>query len=374
MRIAINARMLQKGRLEGIGRYIYETTKLMVLNHPEDQFFLLFDRPYDKKYVFADNVIPLVLGPPTRHPILWKFWFERRIPKVLKKHKIDVFLSGDGYCSLSTDIPTAMVSHDLAFEHFDDHNKSSHLTFYRKYSPQYHKKAKQIIAVSEATKLDISKLYNIGSDKITVIGNAASKMFKPISNIEQEKTRQKYTEGEAYFLYLGSLHPRKNIVNLIKAFELFKQATNSTEKLVLVGRLAWKTEAINAALENSIFKKDIIHLNQIGDEISSIVASAKALVYVSLFEGFGIPILEAMQSGVPVICSNISSMPEVAGEAAILVDPHDVKEIATAISQVAKDDDLRIMMINKGIMQASTFSWDKSAEDIYACIKSLSVG
>ncbi len=371
MRIAINARMLQKGRLEGIGRYIYETTKRMILNHPEDTFYLLFDRAYDAKYLFAENVIPIVIGPPTRHPILWKLWFEYRIPYILKRLQIDVFLSGDGYCSLKTDVPTLMVSHDLAFEHFNDHNKASHLKYYRKYSPQFHVKADHLIAVSEATKKDIIQQYGIDAEKISVITNAASDSFKPNDNIDQQKIKEKYTEGKDYFIYLGSLHPRKNILRLIHGFEQFKATTQSAEKLVLVGRLAWKADEIKASIQSSVYHKDIIHLSQIESDVGPLVSSAKAMIYVSLFEGFGLPILEAMQSGIPVICSNISSMPEVGGKAALLVNPNDINDIASAIALLSKNSAKREAMVEQGFLQAAKFSWSASAAKTYDCIKWL---
>ena len=117
MRIAINTRFLLKDKLEGIGWFTFEVVKQLVTNHPEHEFIFLFDRPYDKSFVFAKNVTPVVINPPARHPLLWYWWFEWSVPYALKKHKIDLFFSPDGYLSLKTNVPTVIVMHDLAFEH-----------------------------------------------------------------------------------------------------------------------------------------------------------------------------------------------------------------------------------------------------------------
>ena len=244
MRIAVNARELLKGRMEGIGRYIFETTRRMVLDHPEDEFFFFFDRAYDPSFIFAENVTPIVVHPQARHPILWYLWFEWGVPYYLRKLDIDVFYSGDTYASMKTDVPTLIVCHDIAYKHYPDHLRTSHRKYYQNNFPKFHKKANHIVAVSNFTKEDIVETYQVSPDKVTIGYNATPKGFAPKSEEQKQSIREELTEGHPYFMYVGSLHPRKNVVNLIKAFDLFKKTNKTDHKLVLVGRMAWKNEEL----------------------------------------------------------------------------------------------------------------------------------
>jgi glycosyltransferase involved in cell wall biosynthesis len=297
-------------------------------------------------------------------------WFEWRIPIVLKKCRADCFLSFDTYASTRTDVPTVIISHDIAYHHYPEHLRSSHLRWYRKWFPRYHRRADCIVAVSQYTADDIIETYNLDSSKVSVGYNACPDHYAPISSEEVEAVRAQYTQGRAYFVYIGSLHPRKNIVNLIQAYNIYRDH-GGDQALVLIGHLAWKTENISLAISASAYSQDIIHLSGIGDEANHIVAGATALVYVSLFEGFGIPLLEAMAAGVPVITSSVSSMPEVAANAALIVDPKDVNAIATAMSCVATDELLQKELRAKGLARVQSFDWSCTAEIVYqACIDS----
>jgi glycosyltransferase involved in cell wall biosynthesis len=372
MKIAVNARELLKGRMEGIGRYIFETTKRMVLEHPEDEFYFFFDRGYDPSFLFADNVIPIVVHPQARHPILWYLWFEWSVPYYLKKHKIDVFFSGDTYASMKTNVPTLIVCHDIAYKHYPDHIRGSHKKYYQKNFPKFHRKADHIVAVSNFTKQDIVSTYDLDAERVTIGYNATPNGFEPLSEELKNEIRQELTKGKPYFIYVGSLHPRKNVVNLIKAFDIFKIENGCDHKLVLVGRMAWKNEELKKTYETTVHRDDIIFTGHISNEqLPRYLAAAEALTYVSVFEGFGIPILEGMSSGTPVITSNVSSMPEVAGDAALLIDPHDPKSIAGGMQEIISNKPLRQDLISKGIERAKTFSWDNTANHIYKELKKL---
>lgn len=334
----------------------------MVHEHPADEFHLFFDRPYSPEFLFTENVVPHVIAPPTRHPLLWKLWFDYQIPRHLRKHKIDVFYSPDGYASLRTDVPQVMVSHDLAFEHFDDHIYLSHRNFMRKHSPKYHQKAKHIIAVSEATKQDIVKTYGIDAAKISVAGNATD--FKP-----NRAKKHSITKGKPYFIYIGSLNPRKNIIRLIEAFEQYKETEQNDTQLVLVGRLAWKSEDIAKAIALSPYKQEILHLSDVEGDPTALISQGKALVYPSLFEGFGIPILEGFACEVPVITSNCSSMAEVAGDAALLIDPLNTTSIANAMRRIDNEPDFVKDLVKKGSTRNTLYNWDNTAKMTYDALQ-----
>ena len=216
MNIAVNTRFLLKDKLEGIGWFTYQTLKRITANHPEHQFYFFFDRPYNEAFIFSSNVHPIVLFPPARHPFLWYWWFEWAIPKALKKVKADIFLSTDGYLSLSTNIKTILVIHDLAFEYFPSYINTLASKFYRYFTPKYAKKANKIITVSNYSKNDIASRYRIDKTKIDVVFNGSDSSYKPLSIEEQLKIKQQYTKGKNYFLFVGAIHPRKKYIAIIK--------------------------------------------------------------------------------------------------------------------------------------------------------------
>ena len=369
MKIAVNTRFLLKDKLEGIGWFTYESLKRMVLAHPEHEFHFLFDRKFSDEFIFAKNVVPHVLFPPARHPFLWYSWFEYAVPQALKKIKPDVFLSTDGYLSLSVKIPQVLVIHDLAFEHFSNHVDWLTLRYYKYFVPRFAKHATRIATVSEYTKLDVTEKYKIAADKIDVTHNGGNEIFKQLSSEEQKLVREKISGGVPYFIYAGAVHPRKNVNRLFLAFDSFKEKFGGDFKLIIAGRKAWDTDEAMKTYERMKYKHDVIFLGHLRlNELAQVLASATALTYVSLFEGFGIPIVEAMNAGVPVITSNVSSMPEVAGEATLIVNPFSVEEIENAMLKMATDESLRKNLIAKGNLQKQKFSWDLTAERLYDCV------
>lgn len=188
MRIAVNTRFLLPYQLEGIGIYTQEIFKRVVKQMPEHDFYFLFDRPFSDEFIFAKNVTPIVVSPPARHPFLWYWWFEKSIPKILKKHQIDLFISPDGYCSLSTDIPQILTIHDLGFEHFPEHTPFLVRNYYRYFTPKFCAKASKILAVSEFTKNDIVAKYGIDKSKIDVVYNGFDSSKQSIVSSTQTET------------------------------------------------------------------------------------------------------------------------------------------------------------------------------------------
>ena len=369
LKIAVNTRFLLKNQLEGIGRFTFETFRRLATTHPEHEFIFFFDRPFDASFIFSSNVTSVVLFPPARHPFLFIWWFEWSVARALKKYQADIFISPDNFLSLSTSTPTLLVVHDIAFAHFVDNDKFINRLYYKYFMPRFLKQANRIITVSEFTKQDIINYYKINPSKIAVCYNGCREEFKPINAREKEgilNQNAHYTEGVRYFLYVGAVHPRKNVHRLIEAFDAFKKQHNTPFKLLICGRFAWQTGEVKTAFDKADYQKDIIFTGYVSDEVVvRLTAAAQAFVYVSNFEGFGIPILEAMHCDVPVITSNTSSMPEVAGDAALLVNPESVEEITNALSQLAFDKNLRQHLIEKGRIQRSKFSWKKTAAIIY---------
>lgn len=366
MRIAVNTRLLLKGKLEGIGWFAHETLSRLVVAHPEHQFIFFFDRPYDKEFVFAPNVEPVVLKPQARHPFLYYLWTEVAIPHALKKYKADLYFSPEGLGTLRTKVPTCITIHDLAYIHYPQFMDKLHKWHYARYLPKFAKRATRIVAVSEYTKQDIVQHYHTPEQKIDVIYNAPHELYKPLNNTEKEVIKEQYTQGEEFFLFTGALHPRKNIINLLKAFVKFKRRQRSKIKLVIVGRMAWQYKEIEEAKALMPYKDDVIWTGYLHvAELAKITASAYAMVYPSLFEGFGIPIVEAMSCHVPVIVANTSSMPEVGGDAALLADPQNPDDIAEKMMLIYKDEPLRNRLIKAAALQAAKFDWEQSATQLW---------
>lgn len=370
MRIAVNTRLLIKDKFEGIGWFAVESLKRITGNHPEHEFIFLFDRPYSEEFIFSDNITPVVIPPQARHPFLWYLWFEYSIPSALRKHKADFFLSPDGWLSLRTGVPSLPVIHDLNFEHCPQFIPLITRNYYKYFFPRFAQKASRIATVSEFTRSDISEKYGISKDKIDVVYNGANETYKPLEHADRKEVRKIYSQGCDYFLFVGLIHTRKNLSNLFKAFDQFKRSFSSDIKLVIVGQKKWWTDDIREAYEAMQYKEEVLFLGRVpSDELKKIIASALAMTYVSYFEGFGIPILEAMYCDVPVITSNTSSMPEVAGEAGLLVDPFSVDSIKEAMINLTKDPDLRETLIAKGRDQRQLFAWDKTAGKLWESIE-----
>jgi len=357
--------------MEGIAVFTWEICKRMVSDHPKDQFYFFFDRNPHPSFHNFENVTPIIIKPQARHPLLWKYWFEYALPKAIKKLCIDVFFSPESYLSLSLQIPTVMTTHDLSFLHYPNTYKRSHLNYYIKYESAFHKRADHIIAVSETTKSDIVNQYNIPPTKISVAHNAVRNGFQILNDNRKNQIKNSISKGFPYILYVGSIHPRKNIIGLIKGFEIWQDKNKDNHRLVLFGRWAFGNNELEKTLKNSSCA-DLIYLRSDHDgKVEDIMGSADCFIYPSFHEGFGIPIIEAMACGIPVVTSNRGAMKEIGGDAAIYINPDDIDSIANGINSSINNKQLNFQLKHKAKLNLHRFSWQKSAELIYKRIKKL---
>ena len=369
LKIAVDTRLLLKDKMDGLGQFTFESFKHIVLNNPTVNFIFIFDRKPHPNFLFANNITAKVIGPQAKHPFLYKIWYQISLKNCLRKLKADIFIGTNGMLPLNTATKTLSVIHDLNFEHHPEHLPYFLRKYYRVNFPKFAKKANRIATVSEFSKKDIVTSYSIDPAKVDVVYNGPNKNFKPISIEEITKIQEKHTNGCPYFLFVGTLHPRKNLVNLFKAFDQFKLTNKSDLKLVIVGKKMWWTSEIENAFLKLTHQNDVVFTGRVSNtDLYKITASAHALTYVPIFEGFGIPLVEAMSCGVPVITSNITSMPEVVENAGILVDPFAVDEIAKAMFTIATDKELRKELIEKSKLQAKKFSWQKTGDLLWASI------
>ncbi|MCD6566240.1 MAG: glycosyltransferase family 4 protein [Bacteroidales bacterium] len=372
MLIAVNTRLLIKNRIDGTGWFIIETLKRITRDHPEHDFLFLFDRQFSKDFIFSDNITARIIRPQARHPFLWYWWFEFSLTLALKKLKPDIFISPDGFLPLSIKIPCIPVIHDLNFFHRPNDLPRIVRNYYNKFFPKFAEKATRIITVSEYSRKDIAKCYGIDPVIIDVVYNGANEIFKPALEIEKKETKKRFTSGKDYFVYAGSLHPRKNISSLLQAFEDFKKETGSDMKLMLAGETLFTTPGLKKKLKHLDYRNDIILTGKVSyEDMRLIISSAMAMTFVSHYEGFGIPILESMQCGIPVIASDITSIPEVAGNAVLYINPSNPETITSAMKEIYTDAKLRENLIEKGFVQSRKFSWDKTAKALWESIEKV---
>lgn len=356
---------MQAGPLDGIGRFSYEIIRRLAANNPNDRFSLLFDRKFDPSFLFDKNVSGMAVPPPTRLPMLMDIFFEFSLPHTFKKIKPDVFFSPDGWVSMKSKIPTVSVVHDLNFVHMPEHLPPMWKKYYEKKFPGFIRRADHLITVSEFSKQDIIQQFNIAPENISVVYNDTAEGFRPAKDLDEIKQiRNKHSAGKPFFFFVGLIHPRKNIDGLMEAFRIYKERSASETRLLIAGSKKWWNAEMEAKHQNNPFRDEIIFTGKIPDEtLKELYRASEALVYPSFFEGFGIPILEAFKSGVPVITSNTTAMPEVGGDAALYANPQDAESFALQMLALA-DPALRRNCIEKGFQQCRLFNWDRGAETV----------
>lgn len=366
----MNTRLLLHNRLEGIGWFTFETLKRIAASHPEHEFIYIFDRKHHPSFITSQNITPVETGPQARHPLLWKMWFDFSVPRVLRKHQPDLFLSPDGFLSTTLNIPQLAVIHDLNFEHYPNDLRPSHSRYYRKNMPRFAKIARRIATVSEFSKNDLITRYQTDPAKIDVVYNGVNTSYHPAESAAINAFKKEFTGGEDYFLFVGAMHPRKNIQRLLGAFELLKHRTPGNYKLVLAGNKYWWHDDMRKQFEAMQHKSDVVFTGRVpGEMLNTALSGAIALTFVPYFEGFGIPLLEAFATGCPVITSNITAMPEVAGNAALFADPFSEESIAGAMKQLLNNPELATRLKLAGAERLKEFSWDQTAARLWQSIE-----
>lgn len=373
MKIAVNTRWLLPNKLEGFGWYTYHVLNRLVDLLPEATFYFISDRKIKNHLVEKLNVEYIYVSPPARHPILWYFWNEISVPLALRKIKPDLYFSPDGFLPSRLKVPTIVTIHDLNFEDNANYLKKNVRDYYKKHIRAAAENARHILTVSKFSKADIEKRYGTDGKKISAMHNGPQSIFTDCSR-KRVSTQQKYGGSRPFFLFVGAQNPRKNLHRIFIAFDAFLTKTKANQNLVLVGeRMLWDEE-ISAAWQNMTHKNRVLFTGRLNThQLNNVYSAATALVFPSLHEGFGMPIIEAFAAGCPVITSLSTAMPEVAGKAALLVDPTSTDEILAALEKISVDKILREELREKGFERAKLFNWDTVALEISEQIKKLTV-
>lgn len=365
MKIAINTRLIVKGKMAGEANYIYSLLKQFAQIDETNEYHLVFDRPYDKTifhFAFDNPRFHFhIIGPQTRIAPLMDYWFQVSIKNFLKKNKIDLFFSPEPYAPIGLHTKCVITIHDLAFVKMPwitYYINSLHAQIMIKLSAN---SADKIISVSHHTSSDIQKYYGISRDKISVIHHGIkSEDFGTTTEIDED-IKLFVSDGMPYLLFVGTIEPRKNLERLILAFKMvLDQGLNY--RLIIAGRNGWKNRMVFETAENLGLGRKIIFTGYISERtLSELYSRAHIFAYVPLYEGFGMPVSEAMSYGLPIVTSNVSSIPEVVGDAAIKIDPWSVEDIYRGLISLLQNREMREQLGRDAKERSKIFSWEKSA-------------
>ncbi|HRZ95129.1 MAG TPA: glycosyltransferase family 1 protein [Candidatus Moranbacteria bacterium] len=388
MKIGIDARSIlnpEKGDAIGVGHYTYQLIRHLLQIDKENEYVILFDfhaREKDIKKFKQPNVKIKFYPFSDYKKYLPGAYNEILGTATLAREHLDVVHS----TSATNRIPTAyrgkmiVTVHDLASYKVPDVFPKIKTARIKAVTKLMVGKADKVIAVSESTKKDICDIFGCEGEKVKVIYSGLDKRFFEEPAMSREKIMAKFgisNNGTKYILFLGTLEPVKNISRLFEAYKIMreklkKEIGKCEYKLVMAGKRGWLAEEYKKMAKDMEIGKDVIFTGYvIGDEIVPMFKNAEFFVMPSLYEGFGTTVLEAFAAGTPAIVSNVSSIPEIAGDAAILVNPIDIKEIADAMLKLAKDDKLCYDLRQKGFEQVKKFDWEKTARETLEVYKSV---
>lgn len=382
MRIGFDAKRAFQNST-GLGHYSRTLLTSLARYYPGNEYYL-FAPKQTTSFARVENSFKIIT--PTHFPfsLFRSAWRSRGVVKDLKKNKIDLYhgLSHEIPVGIqAAGIPSVVTMHDLIFERFPQQYNKIDVIIYRKKFKHACKHANSIIAISQQTKDDLINIYNIPAAKIDVCYQSCDASFREkVSLPQREVIRQLYQLPPRFFLSVGSIIERKNLLTICKAMLLLKERLNIP--LVVIGKGGAYKQRIQKFIEENDLQHSIIFLSDNAEANSNegfkssahfptIYQMAEALLYPSTFEGFGIPILEALSSGVPVITSNVSCMPEAGGNAAAYIDPYDAASLSLKMEEIATDKNLAEMMIQKGLLHAASFSNEKTAAAIMQVYKKL---
>ena len=370
MQIAVDARFLQAEDKPELRDFTKEVFTRLAVQHKEHQFIFFIDGKLHGAVSLPENITTVTITPKPTNVFLYEWWYNVKLALAIKKHKVDLFLGTYGLGSLTISIPQVLVVRDLSFRHSRAYFPDNSYSFYKRNTSRFIKKAATIVTLSDFVKEELAKHYQISKQAIQTIGSGYSATFKPINWEEKEVIKEQIADGCEYFLFTAGLDARANFLNVIKAFSIFKKWQKTNMKLVVTGSFGAAFEKVQEKMGSYKYRKDVIIQKDVSQiEMSQIVAASYAMLYPSFYEGFAVPVLEAMQCEIPVITSANSSMNELAADAALYADAARPEELADQMKKIFKDEQLRDKLIKAAQKRSKLFSWDKTAGLLWQVIE-----
>lgn len=382
MKIGIDCRTIlnpDSGERAGVGHYTYHLVRALLDDDQRNDYVLFFDyrmpREATQEFVQANTTIKFF--PFSSYGKFLPFAYSHMlVSAALLKHRLNLFHGPANTIPLTYPKRSVITIHDLAIykhpEWFPSQMFSTRLLV-----PQSIKRAKNIIAVSNATKGDIQELFNVPDKKITIIPEAADTVMLDLHD-QTHDIRKFHNLPQRYILFVGTIDPRKNLAVLLEAWKRLlthRREAVKDVKLVLAGGVGYGGEPIVALIKKMKLSQRVVHTGYVSHNHKILLMkNAAAFVFPSLYEGFGLPVLEAMQLGLPVVTTNVSSIPEVAGRAALMVEPTDVEGLAQAMMKVLTNKTLAEQLRRKGKRQAAKFNWTKTAQQTLAVYRRAAKG
>ena len=360
MKIGIDGRAAKWYRGTGIGTYTHQLISSLNKVDCNDDYLVFLPKGSSLKDLNYNFKIQEV-----KSDLKENFWDEVSVPNILDNHQMELYHVPQNGVGLSENINClkAITLHDIIPLRMPETVSDRYLKIFHNELPKMLNNCQGIITVSEFSKNDIAKEFNFPKDKIFVTHLAAENIYKPMDKKTcKQFIENKYGIKDNYVLYVGGLSPRKNIIGLIEAFSLISPKNRKNTKLVITGKKGLSYSRYKKRSEDLNISDDVIFTDFIPlEDLPIFYNGAETLVYPSFYEGFGLPPLEAMACGTPVISSNVTSIPEVCDNSAILINPYDTKELSLAIEKVLTDKDLAKAMSEKGLIRSADFSWQKTA-------------
>jgi glycosyltransferase involved in cell wall biosynthesis len=363
MRVGIDARLVYYSQA-GIGQYILHLVNGLAKVDSENEYVLLQSRKDDTRILEQPNFRRVSLWTPSHHRL------ERYALNVeLMRLGLDVLHSPDFIPPHRPSCRSVITVHDLAFLLYP-HFLTKESARYYGHIDQAVRWTDHIIAVSESTKRDTTRHLGVPEDKITVVYEAANPVFRPVDRDEAKaQVRDRHGVDGPFILFVSTIEPRKNVPTLLRAVWQLLECYKEDVRLVLAGGRGWLSEDAFSVVEELNLNSRVHFVGRVSSQdLLHLYNAAELLAHPAFYEGFGLPPLEAMACGLPVIVSNVASLPEVVGDAGLLVDPHDVDELTVGLWRILNDDELRQEMQVKGLRRAKRFSWERAARetlDIY---------
>lgn len=350
------------------GGFIAATFDRITKAHLQHTFIFIVNKPFPDSFIFSENLIPVVVNYSLSNAVKWLIWHYFKIPASLRKYKAHLLISEKSPFP-GTQVPQILIAPSLPNQSPAGATKKKGF-FYNKPATRLLHSVKKIIATSEFEKAAIIKRYKLNDDKVEVIYEGVNEHFHPINIEERETLKQKYADGNEFFVYAGIIGPPENLLNLLKAFSAFRKRQKSNMQLIMLGDSAGSFDEFKESMKLYRFKKEVKLLTGLPQvEAGKIIASSYAMVYPPLYGlSAGIP-MKAMKCEVPAIISLAGAMPEICGEAALYVQAGNYKDIAEKMMEIFKDEKLRKVLIEKGIRQVQKYNWEKSADALWQRIE-----